>query len=348
MAGDGVLAALITGAGKLELREFADPTPDHGCVVVDIAYCGICGTDVHAFSSGRAYRPAICGHEWTGAISAVGSGVAQLREGDRVVVGVPPACGSCAECRAGRGENCSVCIAFLHGRDPNAPAHGGFASRLAVNAGRVIAVHPSLTNETVAQVEPVAVSLHAVNRSVLCTDDTAVVLGAGPVGLTTMQCVTAAGAAQVLVIEPNETRRAIAISLGATAVSSIEAATDLVAEHSRGLGADVVYDCVGGSASLRSAVELSRRGGSVCMIGFKDTAAAIEPAQWLRKEIKVTAAIGYLHHEIGNAMDLLADGVIRVDPLHTATTNLDGLAATLADLASGESGQMKVLVNPTW
>ena len=178
-----MLAALITGARRLELREFPDPIPSPGCVVVDIAYCGICGTDVHAYVSGRPYTPAICGHEWTGTVSAVGRGVAGLGEGDRVVVGVPSACGSCIACDAGRSEHCSRCIAFLHGRDPDAPPHGGFASRVAVNAGRVVPAHSSLDDETLAHVEPVAVALHAVKRSGLRAGDTALVLGAGPVGL---------------------------------------------------------------------------------------------------------------------------------------------------------------------
>ena len=77
-----MLAALITGQGQVTLKEFPDPTPQPGAVVVSIAYCGICGTDIHAYQSGRPYRPSICGHEWTGTVSAVGVGVSSLTEGD--------------------------------------------------------------------------------------------------------------------------------------------------------------------------------------------------------------------------------------------------------------------------
>ena len=341
-------AALITGAGRVEVREFPDPTPVDAGVVVDVAYCGVCGTDVHAYTSGRAYTPAICGHEWTGTISAAGPSVSRLGEGDRVVVGVPAPCGSCAACRAGRTGHCTTCSAFVHGRDPEAPPHGGFAPRIAVSVDRVIAANPGLDDETLAQVEPVTVSLHAVNRSALRRGDTAVVLGAGPVGLTTMQCAAAAGAGQVVVIEPSGTRRAMADALGATAVATPEAAADVVGEHTGGLGADAVYECVGGGDALAAAVDLARRGGSVCMIGLADATVSISPATWLRKEITVTAALGYLHHEFGSAMDMLADGRIRVDALHTSTTKTEGLAAVLDDLASGRSEQMKVLVNPNW
>src|SRR6478736_3171531 len=97
-----VLAALITGASTVELREFPEPTPAPAGVVVDIAYCGICGTDVHAYQSGQPYNAAICGHEWGGTISATGREVSSVAEGDRVVVAAAPACGNCAACRAGQ------------------------------------------------------------------------------------------------------------------------------------------------------------------------------------------------------------------------------------------------------
>lgn len=345
-------AAVITGERRIELREFPEPEPSPGGVVVDVAFCGICGTDVGAYTSGRPYRPALCGHEWTGTVSAVGAGVTHLHEGDRVVVGVPEPCGGCAACRAGRPRQCERVVDVVHGRDPHAPAHGGFAPRIAVTAGRVVAADPTLDDETLAQVEPVTICVHAVARSGLRPGDTAVVLGAGPVGLTAAQC-AAADASALVVVEPDDTRRATAELLvggrGAlVATTTPEAAADTVAEVTGGSGADVVLDCVGGGDALAQAVGLVRRGGTVCMVGLAQGRASIEPAEWLRKEVTVTAAIGYVHDEFRTAMDLLADGAVRVDTLHTSTTSLDGLPHTFEDLATGDTGQMKVLVNPNW
>ena len=341
-------AALITGAGQLEIRDFPDPTPTDTGVVVDVTFCGVCGTDVQAYTSGRAYTPAICGHEWTGTVSAVGRSVARFTEGARVVVGVPPACGSCVACRAGQTRHCITAHAFARGRDPGAPPHGGFAPRIAVSADRAIAAHPDLDDETLAQVEPVTVSLHAVRRSGLRDGDTAVVLGAGPVGLTTLQCARAAGAEQVIVVEPNAGRRELADALGADEVVAPDGAHDLVRDNTRGLGADLVFDCAGGPDALGSAVELARRGGSVCLVAFADGSVSIDPGNWLRKEITVTTALAYLHDEFEAAMALLADGRVRVDALHTSTTGLQGLGAVLGRFAAGESTQLKVLVNPNW
>ncbi len=341
-------AAIIDGERNVVLREFPDPTPAPDGVVVDVAFCGICGTDVHAYTSGRPYRAAVCGHEWMGTVSAAGSDVSSVSEGDRVVVGVPEPCGRCAQCRAGNTAHCAVVVDMVHGRDATAPAHGGFAPRISVTAGRVVAANPSLDDETLAQVEPVTVALHAVNRSELGEGDTAVVLGSGPVGLTTMQCAAAAGAGQVLVVEPDSARRTLAESLGATAAATPEAAADIVADRTGGLGADVVYECVGSSEALGAAVGLGRRGATVCLVGLATGQMSIEPGEWLRNEVTVTAALGYLHHEFADAMDLLADGRVQVRPLHTSTTRVDALAATLEELAVGGSGQLKVLVNPNW
>ena len=343
-----MLAALITGKDTVELREFPDPTPASTGVVVDIAFCGICGTDVHAYQSGRPYNPAICGHEWSGTVSATGSEVSSFSEGDRVVVAVAPSCGRCTACHRGQTDRCEVTFLSALGRDPLAPPHGGFAPRIAVAAARVVKTDPALTDEQAAQVEPTTVAFHAVRTSALRLGDIAVIQGAGPIGLGTMQWVRAAGAGQVIVVEPNEQRRALALELGAhLAVAPGEEADQAIRERTHGLGADIVYECVGRPFAVQSAVDLARRGGAMCLIGLADSDASISPGAWLIKEISVTSSLAYLHEEFEMAMGMMADGRVRVDPLHTSTVQLDELDTALADLASGTSEHTKVLVDPT-
>jgi (R,R)-butanediol dehydrogenase/meso-butanediol dehydrogenase/diacetyl reductase len=342
-----MFAALITGRSRLEMVEFPDPVPADAGVVVEIAYCGICGTDIHAYQSGSPYHPAICGHEWVGIVSARGDGVRELSEGDRVVVAIAPTCGRCAACRAGQADHCQSAFMSALGRDPLAPPHGGFAPRIAVSKDRVVRADSRLSDEQAAQVEPATVSFHAVRRSRIRLGDVAVVQGAGPIGLGALQWVRAAGAGVVVVVEPNERRRELAIALGAHhAVEPGAAADALVKEITHGLGADIVYECVGRSFAVQSAVDLARRGGSLCLIGLADQPAPIETGSWLVKEIAVTSALAYTRDEFEMSMSMIADGRFRTEPMHTSTVGLDDLDAALADLASGSSVQTKVLVDP--
>lgn len=340
---------LITGARCLELREVPEPTPPDGGVVVDISLCGICGTDVHAYRSGTPYNPAICGHEWTGVVSAVGQGAGAASEGDRVVVGVAPACGACSACHAGHAGHCTATFLSATGRDPLAPPHGGFAARIPVAVGRIVRADAGLTDEQAAQIEPTTVALHAVRRSGLRLGDIAVVQGAGPIGLLVLQWVRAGGAGEVLVVEPDPVRRQLALAVGADRV--IEpgpAAAELVRERTAALGADIVYECAGRRGTIQSAVDLARRGGEMCLVGLADTDDVITPVTWLVKEITVTSGLAYVRDEFEVAMGMVVDGRIRLDLLHSATTPLAGLAQALDELADGGSCQTKVLVKPAW
>ncbi len=340
-------AAVITGRHRVEVIEVPEPTPSPTGVVVDIALCGVCGTDLHAFQSGAPYNPAICGHEWVGTVSAAGAEVRGVAEGDRVVVAVPPSCGRCAPCRAGQTAHCSTVLLAATGRDVRDPRHGGFAERLAVGADRVLKAHPSLSDVEAAQVEPATVAFHAVRRSALRLGDVAVVQGAGPIGLTTLQWVRAGGAGTVIVVEPNAGRQELARLLGATeVVAPGEAATTAVRAATNGLGADIVFECVGRAPAIQSAVDLARRGGSMCLVGLADTDATIVPHTWLVKEIGVTAALAYTHEEFDLAMGMIADGRVRLEPLHSSTVGLGALGDALTELGSGRSAQTKVLVDP--
>jgi (R,R)-butanediol dehydrogenase / meso-butanediol dehydrogenase / diacetyl reductase len=340
-------AALITGENRVEMVEFPDPTPAPAGVVVDIAFCGICGTDIHAYQSGRPYNPAICGHEWAGTVSAIGADVKSVGEGDRVVVAVAPSCGQCTACRRGQADRCQVSFLSVLGRDPLAPPHGGFAPRIAVAAARVVKTDPGLTDEQAAQVEPITVAFHAVRTSNLRLGDIAVIQGAGPIGLGTMQWVRAAGAGRVIVIEPSPERRELARSLGAHhAVAPGDEANQVIQELTHGLGADIVYECVGRPFAVQAAVDLARRGGSMCLIGLAEGDATMSPGVWLVKEISVTSSLAYLHEEFEMSMGMMADGRVVVDSMHTSTVGLDSFEDALADLASGQSKEMKVLVDP--
>jgi (R,R)-butanediol dehydrogenase / meso-butanediol dehydrogenase / diacetyl reductase len=235
-----VTAALITAKETVTFRAFTQVPPPPGCVTINISLCGICGTDIHSFRSGHLHSPAVCGHEWVGTVAAAGTGVDGLSDGDRVVLAVPPACARCPECRRGLGEYCRTASLVARGRDSFAPPHGGFAGTITVQAARVLHAHPDLTDEVAAQVEPATVAFHGVRRSGITAGDMVVVQGAGPIGLLALQFARAAGAGEVLVVEPSPTRRWLATELGATSALTPDEAAEYVLDHTQGIGADVV------------------------------------------------------------------------------------------------------------
>ena len=338
---------LVTGKRQITLREMSEPEPSAGKAVVEIAYCGICGTDLHAWASGAPYNPAICGHEWAGTLSKRGSGIAHVKEGDRVAIGIAPACGQCADCRSGRGAYCANAFQGMLGAGPMAAAHGGFARAIAIDASRLIPVRRDLTDQAAAMLEPATVALHAVRRTPLRLGDACVVLGAGPIGLLTLQCARAAGAGAIAVVEPHPVRRAKAKQLGATAVIDprAEDVAARVKEVLGPLGADVVFECAGIPQTIDQSASLAKRGGVVSLVGLANSPAQITPGTWLVNEIRLVAALGYLHEEFDLTMGLVQDGRLELAPLHTKTVALKEMDGAFA-LLNDDPSEIKILVRP--
>ena len=339
-------AALITGKELIEFVDFDDPSPEPEQIVVDITYCGICGTDIHSFQSDGAAWPSTCGHEWTGFVSKTGSSVDRLSEGDRVVIAVPPSCGNCSACHSGQMEKCQTVLMATVGRGPFATPHGGFAKQLAVHSGRAVKANADLSDVQAAQIEPAAICFHAVRANSPRLGEVAVIQGAGPIGLSTLQWARVAGAGTIIVVEPNESRRKLSLALGAHHAVDPSESSAFISDHTMGLGADIVYECAGIPATIQSAVDLARRGGRVAIIGLAMGDAPISPRQWLTKEIQVTAALGYTHEEFEMTMGYVADGRIDLDVLHSGTVDLIDIAEVFTELSSGVTEHTKVLVRP--
>ena len=340
-------AGLILGKHRLEFVEVPEPQAGSGLAVVEIERCGICGTDVAAFRSGESYMAFLSGHEWCGTVADVGPGVSHLAAGDRVVIGSPPACGRCAECRAGLVHRCARILDLSPDVTPPYPPHGGYAPRIAVDASRLIPIPAGLPADEAAMVEPATVALHAVRRSPLRLGDTVVVQGAGPIGLLTLQLARVAGAQTIIAVEPNAKRQVLAHDLGADAVVAPgEAALELVRTRTAGLGADVVFDCAGTGTALDTAVLLARPGGTVMAVGVASTPVTINPTLWLIKEVTVSVSLAHNYEEFFTTLALLRDGRLRVTPLHSKTIGLAELPQALTALASGDGALCKVLVDP--
>jgi (R,R)-butanediol dehydrogenase/meso-butanediol dehydrogenase/diacetyl reductase len=337
---------LVTGRHRLELKEFPDPEPAPGKAVVQIAYCGICGTDLHAYQSGAPYNPAICGHEWTGTVSASPKDV-DFKEGDRVAIGIATACGRCASCRRGDGEHCESAFAGMIGTGPLAAPHGGFASAISIDAARLYLVAAKLDDVQAAMLEPATIAVHAVRRTGIRLGDSVVVIGGGPIGLLVSQTARCAGAGCVVMVEPQQSRRELATALGADVTidpADGDTATR-INEYLSQTGADVVFECAGVPATIETSVEFVRRGGAVSLVGVPNAPSQINGAAWLIKEVRLTTSLGYLREEFDVTQGLIADGRLELAPMHSATVGLDGLAESFARLSSAAEA-VKVLVDP--
>ena len=338
-------AHLITGRERIEAREVPEPEARAGAAVVAIERCGICGTDVAAWRSGNPYPPFLCGHEWVGRVAAAGSGVTRVREGDRVVLGVPVACGDCAECRAGHAHRCAAIMALAYGIHPLTPPHGGYAPRIAVPADHLVFVPEDLPVDAAAQVEPATVALHGVRRRPPRLGDRVLVLGAGPIGLYAAQLARIAGAGEVYVLEPRPERCALASTLGATlALAPEPAGLEAIRARTGGLGVDLVYECSGSQAAMDAGFDLVRPGGAFMLIGVASAGIRLDPLACITKEILLDNATAHHHHEFRITIDLMRDGRLHTDAIHSRTVAPAALAEAFASLAAGRDA--KILVSP--
>ena len=335
-------------AHELAIVDAEVPEPAPNQVVVQIRYCGVCGTDVHAFATPEMLPPAVFGHEWTGTVVAAGDAVAGVRIGQRVAAAVGPPCGICAMCRAGNAEHCDTAFAEANGITRDAPPHGGFATHLPVSERRVVPVIDELSDEQAGLIEPTAVCFHAVKRTAFRLGSAVAVQGAGPIGLLTAQHARAAGAGRTLISEPVEARREAARAVGFTEVFEPgEAFTDAVRAATDGLGADVLFECTGVASLFQPSAALVRRGGTLSLLGYPITDSSVSYGDWQSRELRVIGSLAYNHEDFLGAMRALATGAVDVGPLITGTVGLDGLSGVLTELGSGSTTHAKVLVDPT-
>ncbi len=259
-------ALVLREYNRLVLEELPEPVPGPGEVLVRVRACGICGSDVHGLdgSTGRRVPPLVMGHEAAGEIAALGTGVAGLEVGRRVTFDSTIYCGRCAFCRAGEINLCDhrqvlgvSCEEYR--RD------GAFAEYVAVPSRSIYPLPEGLSFERAALVEPLSVAVHAVDRLAPREGERAVVLGAGVIGLLALQVLKARGCGRVIAVDLDRGRLELARELGADQTFAPEKGTDVAAELVRlsgGAGLDLAVEAVGLPATVETAVNCLRKGGT--------------------------------------------------------------------------------------
>jgi 2-desacetyl-2-hydroxyethyl bacteriochlorophyllide A dehydrogenase len=335
-----VLTASYLGDRKIAVLPAEPNPPGPGQVQVEVAYTGICGTDLHVLHGdmdGRVSPPAILGHEMSGVVAALGDGVAGWAVGDQVTVVPLTWDGTCPACRAGHEHVCQNLL--VSGVD----LPGAMQQRWNVRAEQLVALPPDLRLDHAALVEPTAVAVHDVRRAELVAGDRAVVLGGGPVGVL-IAAVARHEGAEVVIVEIDAQRRSYVGALGFAVLDP--AAVDLgewVSEWTGGAGADVVFEVSGAAAAVLAATDLVRVRGTVVVVGIHPEPRPVDLHRIFLRELRIVGARVHERRDFERAIELISAGVVPADGLITHIAPLTATAEAFAALESGQ--QMKVLID---
>lgn len=341
-------AMLLTEYNHMEVADVDEPEVGDHDVLIQVEACGICGSDIHGFdgSTGRRIPPLVMGHEAAGVVVSTGSAVNDLAEGDRVTFDSMVSCGDCHFCRQGSANLCDnrMVLGVSCGEYRR---HGAFAERISVPRRIVYRIPDNLSFEHAALVEAVSVAVHATEVTPVQLGDTAVVVGAGMIGLLTLQAVRAAGATKVIAVDLNDKRLEVAKQLGCDEVLRADQcdAPSVIAEMTDGRGADIALEVVGATPTIQTAIESVRKGGNVTLVGNVSPTIELPLQSVVTREITLRGTCG-CNGEYPQCIDLMARGIIDVDPLITAKISLADGPKWFKRLHAGDPDQMKVVVQP--
>jgi threonine dehydrogenase-like Zn-dependent dehydrogenase len=340
-------AGVYRGKERIEFAEVPDPEIGARDILLRVAACGICGSDLHVYSAGWASDGMVLGHEYSGVVEAVGPQVTRHSVGDRLAVIPAVACGQCPACRDGRTNLC----------ERPAGHAGGYAELVALSEDVTAFRVPETTSlEAAAFLEPLSVAVRAVNRAGLDPSDAVVVVGLGSIGLSVLQVLRDRGVARLVAVDLSPRRLELARRFGADVVLN-PLDGDVPSRVREALGqsshrgyassrARVVFECSGAGPVVGQAItELVTPGGTLVMVALFEQPVSIDPNPLVRKEVRVVGSYAYTREDWAEAFRLLAED--RVDVLGTVTHRVPLAQVDEAfrlQLSKGDA--VKVLVTP--
>jgi (R,R)-butanediol dehydrogenase/meso-butanediol dehydrogenase/diacetyl reductase len=309
---------------------------------VAVAFCGICGSDLHLRHSPAVAAGSVMGHEFSGVISELGSAVEGFSAGDRVTVYPFASCGQCPNCLRGDFHVCANAAFTGLGLGMNP---GGYAESVVVDGSMLVALPDALSLEHGALVEPLAVGLHAIDLGEAKPGDACAVIGAGPIGAVTALGLKAKGIDRVIVVERNEHRQERMRSLGVEAVG-LDDVHMRVVEALGGEPPDVVFECAGNPAAPQLAAELVRSKGIIVLLGVLEEPVEISQLVLIVKEAQMRAAFAYTRKDFDDAVQLLSARSLPADSLITDTAPLERAHEMFERLESPATRDVKILLSP--
>ncbi|PPI99674.1 zinc-binding dehydrogenase [Nocardia nova] len=314
-------AALFYGKKDIRVEEVPEPSrPGPGQVKLRNAFSGICGSDLHFYYFPEALPwdvhqchpltgatlPQVLGHEFAGTVVEIGEGVTEVKVGDRAAVfPLAVSCGQCVACLRGLPFSCPM----MGSLGASAPG-GGLSEFTTVNASALHLLPDNVDLRMGALVEPMAVGWHGVSRTCVQPGGTALIAGAGPIGIGAWFAFKARGVEKVLVSEPSADRRKIIAALGATVVDPVnEDLAAAVAELTSGGGVDVAVEAAGAGAAITSALASLAPGGRVVVVSLHEHPMDFNPTHLMMGETEIVGAVGYLPEEFDAVIAAMADGI---------------------------------------
>ncbi len=334
----------LTEARKTVIEEVPVPEPAEGEALMQVAYCGICGSDMHA-SIGRhpfVPLPATPGHEFSGRIVKTGPGVDTLKAGDRVSVEPNLVCGGCYNCRTGRYNICEEL------RVMGCQGEGAMAEYFLFPAGKAVHVPDSVSLEHAVLAEPLAVGVHAVHKAGDLYNKNVFIAGAGMIGLAVLVSAVRAGAAETWVSDLDEDRLAAAKRLGASRL--LRAGGDTAGRIRREAGfegVDAAFECVGVGEALRSCMETVRKGAKIIVAGVFGEDSLLPTAIIQDRELELIGTLMYTMRDFKEALDILSEDDFPAASLIGRTFALEEADAAF-EYARNNKKEIKILleINP--
>ncbi|HCL4546808.1 2,3-butanediol dehydrogenase [Clostridium botulinum] len=350
-------AALWYEKKDVRVEEIEEPKVVEGSVKIKVKWCGICGSDLHEYLGGpifipvgqphalsRTTAPVVLGHEFSGEIVELGQGVTKFNIGDRVIVEPIVACGKCSACMEGKYNLCSS-LGF-HGL---CGSGGGLAEYTVFPEEFVHKIPDEMSYEDAALVEPMAVALHSVRIANFNTGDTALVLGAGPIGLATIECLKAAGAKLIVVLQRKSIRQKYAKRAGADVVLDPNEVNipEEVKKLTDGLGVDVAFETTGAKIGFDTGIESLKFEGTMVITSIWEKDTSFNPNVLVFTEKKIVGTLAY-RHEFPATMALMKDGRIKTDGYITKKIALDDIVEEGFGALTGpeKKKHVKIIVTP--
>ena len=344
---DGTMkVAVMEGIGKMGYTQRPIPVPKADEVLVKLEYVGICGSDMHYYETGAiggyvVEPPFVLGHEPGGTVVEVGSGITHLKVGDRVALEPGKTCGHCEFCRQGKYNLCPDVVFFA-----TPPVDGVFQEYVAHEAALCFKLPENVSTLEGALIEPLAVGFHAANQGGAHAGQTAVVMGAGCIGLVSMMALKAEGVSRVYVVDVMPKRLEKALELGADGVINgrDEDAVEAVRKLTGGAGCDLVIETAGTEITTRQTIHMAKKGAVIVLVGYSKTGEITLPMSLaLDKELAFKTVFRY-RHIYPMAIDAVAAGKVNLKGIVTDIFDFDDIQNAMDRSVADKASIVKAVV----